>query len=148
VSTDRDWLERTVELSQRCPPSTTAFSVGACVVDAAGTLLAEGWSRAHDPLDHAEEAALGRLGPGYRAAAGTTVYSSLEPCSVRVSRPRSCTELILAAGVDRVVFAWREPAVFVDCDGAERLRAAGVEVVELPDLAERVRAVNRHLLSG
>ncbi len=57
------------------------------------------------------------------AGPGTTVYSSLEPCSARASRPRTCTELILAAGVQRVVFAWREPAVFVDGDG--RRAAAG-----------------------
>ena len=66
---------------------------------------------------------------------GTTLYSSLEPCSARASRPRTCTELILAAGIGRVVFAWREPAIFVEGRGAELLHAAGVEVVELPELA-------------
>jgi len=72
----------------------------------------------------------------------------LEPCSVRASRPRSCTEWILRAGIPRVVFAWREPSLFVDCEGAELLRAAGVEVVEVPALAELVRAVNAHLFTG
>jgi pyrimidine deaminase RibD-like protein len=144
---DRRLLAAAIELSRRCPESATAFSVGALVVDAGGHLLADGYSREHDPRDHAEEAALAKLGPGYRAAPGTTVYSSLEPCSARASRPRTCTELILAAGIPRVVFAWREPALFVDCDGAERLRAGGVEVVELPELADGVREVNRHLLA-
>jgi pyrimidine deaminase RibD-like protein len=147
---DRDdcaLLTRAIELAHRCPPSDTAFSVGALVVAADGTLLAEGWSRMHDSHDHAEEAALASLGDGWRAPPGTTVYSSLEPCSVRASRPRTCTELILAAGVERVVFAWREPSIFVDCEGAELLRAAGLEVVEVPELAEEVRAVNRHLLT-
>ena len=146
MTTDRGWLEHAVALAWRCPPSVRAFSVGACVVDAAGTLLAEGWSREFDPLDHAEEVALAKLGRAYRAAAGTTLYSSLEPCSIRASRPRTCTELILAAGVPRVVFAWREPPLFVACDGAERLAAAGVEVVELADLADEARAANKHLL--
>jgi diaminohydroxyphosphoribosylaminopyrimidine deaminase/5-amino-6-(5-phosphoribosylamino)uracil reductase len=36
--------------------------------------------------------------------------------------------------------------VFVACDGAERLAAAGVEVVELADLADQAREVNKHLL--
>lgn len=143
---DRDLLAASIELSRRCPPSSTAFSVGTLVVDADSVILAEGWSRQHDPHDHAEEAALAALGAGWRAARGTTVYSSLEPCSARASRPRTCTELILAAGIGRVVFAWREPAIFVDCEGAELLCAAGVEVVEVPELAGGVRAVNRHLL--
>ena len=145
---DRALLARAVELAYRCSPSDKAFSVGALVVAPDGTVLAEGWSRMHDEHDHAEEAALATLGEGWRAAPGTTVYTSLEPCSVRASRPRTCTELILAAGVARVVFAWREPSIFVDCEGAELLRAAGLEVVEMSELADDVRAVNRHLLGG
>ncbi len=142
---DARLLAEAVALSRRCPPSDTAFSVGALVVDADGLVLAQAWSRRDDPHDHAEEAALASLGAGWRAPSGVTVYSSLEPCSARASRPRTCTELILAAGVTRVVLAWREPSVFVDADGAERLRAAGVEVVELPGLAQEVREINRHL---
>ena len=145
---DRELLARAADLARRCPPSDTAFSVGALVVDAGGTVLAEGWSRRRDPHDHAEESALADLGAGWRAAPGTTVYSSLEPCSTRASRPLTCTDLILAAGVDRVVFAWREPGVFVDGRGAELLRAGGVEVVELPDLAAAARRPNAHLLGG
>ena len=145
---DRALLARAVELAGRCPPSDTAFSVGALVVAADGTVLAQGWSRMTDPHDHAEEAALASLGAGWQAAPGTTVYSSLEPCSARASRLRTCTELVVAAGVARVVFAWREPSVFVDGEGAELLRVAGVEVVELPELAAGARAVNAHLLDG
>jgi pyrimidine deaminase RibD-like protein len=146
VRDDRELLARAVELARRCPPSETAFSVGALVVDASGTVLAEAWSRRRDPHDHAEESALADLGPLWRAPPGTTVYSSLEPCSARSSRPRTCTELILAAGLDRVVFAWREPAVFVNGRGAELLRDGGVEVVELPEFAAAAREPNRHLL--
>jgi pyrimidine deaminase RibD-like protein len=144
---DRAWLEATIALSRRSPPSRTAFSVGALVVDAAGEVLAEGYSRPHDPHDHAEEIALAALGEGWQAPPGTTLYSSLEPCSARASRPRTCTDLTLAAHIGRVVFAWREPSIFVEGRGAELLRAAGVEVVELPELAEQVREVNRHLLT-
>ena len=145
---DHELLARAVELARRCPPSMTAFSVGALVVDAAGTVLAEGWSRRRDPHDHAEESALAELGPGWSAPPGTTVYSSLEPCSARASRPRTFSELIVAAGVARVVFAWREPSLFVEGEGAELLRARGVEVAELPELAAAAREPNRHLLAG
>jgi diaminohydroxyphosphoribosylaminopyrimidine deaminase/5-amino-6-(5-phosphoribosylamino)uracil reductase len=144
-SDDLRLLAEAVELSRRCPPSSTAFSVGALVVAADGEVLATGYSRAEDPHDHAEEVALRRAPAADARLAGATVYSSLEPCSARASRPRTCTDLILAAGVRRVVFAWREPALFVDCHGAEVLAAAGVEVVELPQLADAVRRVNAHL---
>lgn len=143
---DARWLRRTVELSRSCPPSDTAFSVGCAVVAADGTVLGEGYSRRDDPHDHAEEAALREVDADDPRLAGATLYSSLEPCSSRASRPLSCSALILATPVTRVVFAWREPSVFVDCDGAERLRAAGRTVVERPDLAGGVREVNAHLL--
>ena len=141
---DAALLAEAVELSRRSPPSPAAYAVGAIVVgaDRRGP-RSVGWSRRDDPLDHAEEVALAAF-PG--DPAGGTLYSSLEPCSRRRSRRRTCTELILTAGIARVVFALREPPLFADCDGAELLARAGVEVVELPALAAEVRAVNAHLL--
>lgn len=144
---DLAFLRRAVELSRHCPPSRTAFSVGAVVVAADGTVLAEGFSREVDGHDHAEEAALAKLPADDPRLRGATVYSSLEPCGQRASRPVPCAELLIAAGVPRVVVAWREPSTFVaETRGAGLLEAAGVEVVELPELAEEARAVNAHLL--
>jgi pyrimidine deaminase RibD-like protein len=148
---DRSWLGEAIRLSRSCPPSPTAYSVGAIVVGADGRVLAAGYSRETDPADHAEEVALARLaGPdrGREALAGATLYSSLEPCAVRASRPTSCAELIIASGIRRVAIAWREPPLLAPGGGAERLRAAGVEVVELRELAEAARSVNEHLLAG
>lgn len=137
-----------VALAGQCPPSDTAFSVGAVVVDAAGAALSRGFSReGGDPVVHAEEAALGKISPGDPRLAGATIYSTLEPCSHRRSRPRSCSELIIAAGLRRVVIAWREPALFVaDAQGYELLSRAGLTVDELPEFAADAIAPNRHLV--
>jgi pyrimidine deaminase RibD-like protein len=157
---DLRWLREAVELSKRCPPSDSAFSVGAILVGAGGQgcggvggqggrgrgdggVIATGYSRQRDPRDHAEEVALADAGA---AASGSTIYTSLEPCLRRLSRPRSCAELIVAAGVRRVVLAWREPPIFVPGGGADWLRERGIEVTELPELAAAARAVNAHLL--
>ena len=142
---DRELLLAAVELSRRCPPSRTAYAVGSLVVAADGTELARGHSRETGPDDHAEEVALARLAAGLTAAGGT-VYSSLEPCGARRSRPVPCAELIVVAGVRRVVFALREPPLLAPGGGAALLAAAGVEVVEVVDLAGAVREVNRHLI--
>jgi pyrimidine deaminase RibD-like protein len=140
-------MRQAVTLAWQCPPSQTAFSVGAVVVAADGTELATGFSReGGDPAVHAEESALGKLAGDPRLA-GAVIYSTLEPCSQRKSRPRTCTELIIAAGLARVVLAWREPALFVaDCQGAELLTAAGLSVTELPELAAAAAEPNRHLI--
>jgi pyrimidine deaminase RibD-like protein len=144
---DRAHLRRAVDLAEQCPPSCTAFSVGVVITNVDGVLLATGRSRETDPHDHAEEAALAKLAAGDSRLWGATLYSSLEPCSARASRSRSCTDLILATPIPRIVFAWREPDLFVDCQGAELLRAAGREVVEVPELAHLVRRTNAHLLA-
>ncbi|GAA3021173.1 hypothetical protein Sfulv_59320 [Streptomyces fulvorobeus] len=55
-----------------------------------------------------------------RAWRARTVYSSLEPCAKRASRPRPCAQLIRDAGIQRVATAWREPDTFVSgADGTE-----------------------------
>lgn len=142
---DHRWMSHAIELARRCPPSTSAFSVGAVIADGDGREIAGGWSRDTDPQVHAEESALLRAG-GRERLRTATMYSTLEPCSKRASRPdATCTSLIIAAGIPRVVIAWREPDLFVTCEGVALLIAAGIEVVEMPAFAAAARAVNGHL---
>ena len=143
---DRQWLQAAIELSRRCVPSATAFSVGAVIVDAGNDVIADGYSRDVDAHVHAEESALGRLADGDPRLSTATIYSSLEPCSARKSRPRSCVDLIAAAGIRRVVFALTEPPLFVTGRGAESLRRAGIAVVQLEEFGEAVKDINGHLL--
>lgn len=144
---DRGWMRHAIGLARLCPPSDTAFSVGAVIVGADGVEIEHGWSRETDAKVHAEESALNKLDPADPRLRHATLYSTLEPCSHRASKDRlPCAERILAAGIRRVVIAWREPATFVDnVVGVERLSAHGVEVVELADLADEAMSMNRHL---
>ncbi|HEX9065344.1 MAG TPA: deaminase [Streptosporangiaceae bacterium] len=141
-------MRAAIELSRCCAPSATAFSVGAVLVSASGDLIAAGYSRQEKPGDHAEEVALRRAADRGMPAGATTLYSSLEPCVRRASRPVTCAELIAAAGIRRVVIAWREPALFVPGGGAAWLSAHGVTVMEYPELAAAAQSANRHLLTG
>jgi riboflavin biosynthesis pyrimidine reductase/pyrimidine deaminase RibD-like protein len=142
--TDQRFLRWAIELSRLSPRSRTAFSVGAVVVSEDGEVLSTGYSREQQDQDHAEEVALRKLGNDPRLR-GATIYSSLVPCGVRASRPVTCVQHILDAGLPRVVYAWREPPLFAAGDGAERLRAAGLTVTEIGSLADAARSVNAHL---
>ncbi|WP_433563918.1 dCMP deaminase [Nocardia sp. CA-151230] len=144
---DRGWMRHAIGLARLCPHSDTAFSVGAVIVGVDGVEIAHGWSRETDDKVHAEESALDKLEPDDPRLPSSTLYSTLEPCSQRASQDRlPCTDRILRAGIRRVVIAWREPGTFVDnCIGVEKLREHGVEVIELPDLAEEAMSMNRHL---
>jgi diaminohydroxyphosphoribosylaminopyrimidine deaminase / 5-amino-6-(5-phosphoribosylamino)uracil reductase len=146
---DYEWMRVAIELAHQCPPSPGAYSVGAVIVDQEGEEISRGYSREIDSHVHAEESALAKLAHDDPRLKTATIYSTLEPCSQRKSRPRACTQLILAAGIPRVVMAWREPSLFVaDCQGYEMLTDAGVAVVEIPDLAQEAKAPNTHLSLG
>jgi riboflavin biosynthesis pyrimidine reductase/pyrimidine deaminase RibD-like protein len=141
---DRRFLRWAIELSRLSPPSRTAFSVGAVIVGEGGEVLSTGFSREQEEHDHAEEVAIRKLGddPRLRHA---TIYSSLVPCGARASRPVTCVQHIVNAGIPQVVYAWREPPVFTSGQGAGQLAAAGVTVVEIPELADVAHSVNAHL---
>jgi len=146
TAADVEWMKRAIELAKLCPPAEGAYSVGAIIVDnETGEVIASGYSRETDDKVHAEESALAKV-PGDLRLKTSTIYSTLEPCSQRASRPKPCAQLVLEAGIPRVVVAWREPALFVaNCVGLEQLEEAGVEVIEIPELAESAKAVNSHL---
>lgn len=146
AAVDVAWLRQAIELSRRCPPSQAAYSVGAVIVAADGTVLATGFSRETGPHDHAEEVALAKVPSGDSRLAMATLYSSLEPCGVRSSRPCPCSQLIIAAGLRRVAYAWREPPLLAAGGGGRQLRAAGVIVIEVPELAPEARRVNAHIV--
>jgi diaminohydroxyphosphoribosylaminopyrimidine deaminase/5-amino-6-(5-phosphoribosylamino)uracil reductase len=114
--------------------------VGAVVLDANGTLVGEGFhERAGGP--HAEVGALRQAGE--RARDGTLVVT-LEPCCHHGRTP-PCSEAVIAAGIQRVVLAMRDPNPRVDGGGIAQLRAAGLAVIE--GVAEaQARALNAAFL--
>ena len=140
-----DWMKEAVELSKRCPPSKTAFSVGAVLVHSSGRLIATGYSR-EVGAEHAEEVALEKARRAKADLVGSTLFSTLEPCSVRASGKAPCAARLIEAGIARVVFALHEPNVFVDCQGAKMLADAGIDVVVRVEFAPAVRQINAHLL--
>jgi diaminohydroxyphosphoribosylaminopyrimidine deaminase/5-amino-6-(5-phosphoribosylamino)uracil reductase len=108
--------------------------------------LTTGYSRERGAQSHAEQVAIEKALELQVDLQGSTLYTSLEPCSVRSSGLRACTARILEAGIPRVVFALREPSVFVEGRGAEVLAEAGVEVIELAGEARLVAQINAHLV--
>jgi len=99
-------------------------AVGCVILNAEGVCVAEGYhARAGEP--HAEAVALQKAG---LAAAGGTLYVTLEPCS-HWGRTPPCADAIIRAGIARVVAAIPDPDPRVCGQGFARLKSAGVEVV-------------------
>ena len=110
-------LELAAEARQRAYPKPT---VGAVIVRD-GEIVGEGATEADGR--HAEVVALAAAG---ERARGATLYVTLEPCAHHGTTP-PCAEALVAAGVERVVFAARDPNPEA-AGGEEQLRAAGVDV--------------------
>jgi riboflavin-specific deaminase-like protein len=130
---DRQWMEAAFELSRQCPPTDSAYSVGAIIVAPDGTEIARGYTHEGGDLKvHAEEAALSKVGDR-SLLRGATIYSTLEPCSKRVSRPKACAQWIRESGCARVVYGVVEPLFLQNGQGDELLRQAGIAVRHLKD---------------
>jgi len=79
-------------------------AVGAIVVNSAGKKVGEG-THTYDGMKHAEILALAQAG---NRARGGTLYINLEPCSHQGRTP-PCADAVIAAGIQRVVCAMKDP---------------------------------------
>ena len=120
---DEAAMRRALELAQRGLYSTQPNPRVGAVLARDEEIVGEGWhERAGEP--HAEPIAVRAAGDRAR---GSTAYVTLEPCSHHGRTP-PCVEVLLAAGVRRVVYAVGDPNPRVNGAGAARLREAGLHV--------------------
>jgi len=123
--------------------------VGAVVVPAGDDSIGFEGVTAAPGGDHAEVSALASaLAAG--AAGGSTLYSTLEPCSHHGRTP-PCVDAILRAGVARVVVGVVDPDPQVSGRGIAALREAGVEVrtgVRQNEVTEQLAPYLKHRRTG
>jgi diaminohydroxyphosphoribosylaminopyrimidine deaminase/5-amino-6-(5-phosphoribosylamino)uracil reductase len=123
TDTDRAFLATAARLAVRGRGGAEPNPLVGCVI-VSRTAEIVGWGyhrRCGGP--HAEIEALRRAGAG---AAGATAYVTLEPCN-HTGRTGPCSEALIEARVGRIVYARADPGVPAG-GGAERLRAAGIDV--------------------
>jgi diaminohydroxyphosphoribosylaminopyrimidine deaminase/5-amino-6-(5-phosphoribosylamino)uracil reductase len=120
---DEELMRRAIGLAERGRYSTSPNPMVGAVIVRAGRIVGEGYHRrAGGP--HAEIEALRRAG---KKARGSTLFTTLEPCSHR-GRTGPCAIAIEEAGIVRVVAARRDPNPGVSGRGFRILRRSGIWV--------------------
>jgi tRNA pseudouridine synthase 8/2,5-diamino-6-(5-phospho-D-ribitylamino)-pyrimidin-4(3H)-one deaminase len=125
--------------AQKCVPTPTAYCVGAVLVGSDGRVLSTGYSRELPGNTHAEQCALDKLLP-LAPLDGSVLYTTMEPCSERLSGNKPCLFRILeAGGIGTVYVGVKEPATFVKENIAEKvLGERGVSYVHVPGLEKEI----------
>ena len=123
MTDDQNHMRRAIALARANLGRTAENPSVGCVIARDGLVVGEG-ATGVGGRPHAEEVALAQAGA---AARGATAYVTLEPCAERSSGAPSCSELLVEAGVARVVAACEDASPMASGGGLDRLRAAGVE---------------------
>jgi diaminohydroxyphosphoribosylaminopyrimidine deaminase/5-amino-6-(5-phosphoribosylamino)uracil reductase len=139
-------MDRAIALAASVRTATSPNPWVGCVLEAADGRVFEG---ATNPPGgpHAEAMALAAAGS---AARGATAWVTLEPCS-HEGRTPPCADVLIAAGVARVVIGIEDPDPKVRGAGIARLREAGIEVevgVAADVIAEQLAPYVKHRTTG
>lgn len=134
---DRRHMAHALRLARRGLGQVWPNPAVGCVLVREGVVVGRGTTQPGG-RPHAEAVALAQAGV---RAAGATAYVTLEPCAHH-GRTGPCADALAAGGVVRVVSAMTDPDPRTCGQGHERLRAAGIEVIEGVGAREAAR-INR-----
>lgn len=124
ASDDERFMRLALRLAARAIGDTSPNPVVGAVLVKRGRIIGQGYHR-QAGLAHAEVEALRKAGE--RAAMGSTLYVTLEPCH-HTGRTPPCCDAIIRAGIRRVVIATKDPNPITNGRGIARLRRAGIRL--------------------
>ncbi len=119
-----DYMQQALDLAAQGQGRTSPNPAVGAVVVKEDVVVGRGF-HTWAGLDHAEVIALREAG---ETARGATLFVTLEPCSHR-GRTGPCADLVIEAGIRRVIAPLTDPNPEVGGKGFQKLREAGVEVV-------------------
>lgn len=121
---DVRYMAAAIALSRRGRGLSTPNPNVGCLIVRDGRVVGRGWTQ-KGGRPHAEAQALEQATD---LARGATAYVTLEPCYHLSPRGPRCADLLVRAGIERVVIALRDPDPRTDGQGAGHLKAQGIAV--------------------
>lgn len=148
------YMRYALSLARKSPPKPTNYRVGAVLVHAeTNEVLATGYTLECEGNTHAEQSCFIKLAqqhgiPGDRLLdvlpEGTVLYTTVEPCSTRLSGNLPCVQRILrlARAIGTVYVGVQEPEKFVAQNtGRRALEDAGIKVLPVQGMEAEILAV-------
>lgn len=139
-------MNRVIEASSRCEQEDSKKEptpmVGAAVIKD-DKILDIAYRGELKPGEHAEFTLLEGKLAGVDVT-GATLFTTLEPCTIRNHPKKACADRIIQRGISRVVIGILDPNPDVCGVGQLKLRRAHIQVSHFPhDLVERVEELNK-----
>lgn len=118
-------MDAAIALGERGRGQTAPNPNVGCIIVNNGEVVGRGWTQPGG-RPHAEAVALDQAGELSR---GATAFVTLEPCAHESTRGPACSDLLIGAGLVKVIVALTDPDPRTNGKGLEKLRSAGIEVV-------------------
>ncbi|CDO96473.1 unnamed protein product [Kluyveromyces dobzhanskii CBS 2104] len=137
IDPHRRYMELAIDEARKCGETQTAFNVGALLVNGEN-IISTGYSRELPGNTHAEQCALDKYSSeneNSMVPQGTVLYTTMEPCSLRLSGNLPCVERIIRTeGAIKTVFVGvMEPDIFVKNNVSyQKLLQHGIDYILIP----------------
>lgn len=148
------YLRLCLDEARKSPPTPSNFCVGALLLDTSvkpPKVLCTGYTLELPGNTHAEQNCFSKYAAAHDLpeekvgdviSETVVLFTTMEPCWVRLSGNLPCVQRIVRAGIKTVVSGVREPEKFVgENEGRKALEEAGVKCIFQPGLEEEILAV-------
>ena len=128
----QNYLQRCIDLARLGAGSVSPNPMVGSVIVCDDKIIGEGYHRVYGQA-HAEVNAINQVFETHDNAKEllrrSTIYANLEPCS-HFGKTPPCADLIISNEIPRAVIGCRDPFDQINGKGIEKLRNAGIDVVE------------------
>jgi len=144
---ERGFMEMAIQLAKMSIPEDDKPHPKVGVVLVNGGVIGKGYRSQYGNGDHAEFTMLERSLPNLDVT-GSTLYTTLEPCTRRTLPKIACIRRIINRRITRVVIGILDPNPDENGQGLAGLREKGIAIDFFPeDLANEIRLINADFIA-
>ena len=148
MTSHEEYMQRCIDLARLGAGSVSPNPMVGAVIVHENKIIGEGYHRVYGQ-SHAEVNAINLVYEKYKNAKEllkqSSIYVNLEPCAHTGKTP-PCADLIISNEIPRVVIGCRDPFSEVNGKGIEKLKSAGIDVIE-GVLSEECSTLNKRFFT-